>query len=109
MSDSNTTSSPEIARPTYKLSDSLWARDGQGFIVLHSTTTDGAISRIVPRLAEGAAVTTMKNTVDKVVTEHGVAELRGRTIRERARALVAIAHPDFRESLEKEARALGYW
>jgi acyl-CoA hydrolase len=54
-------------------------------------------------------VTTMKNTVDKVVTEFGVAELRGRSIRERARALIAVAHPDFRDDLARDAAALGYW
>jgi acyl-CoA hydrolase len=84
----------------------LWAKDGQGFIVLHSTAGDGTISRIVPRLPEGAAVTTMKNTVDKVVTEHGVAQLRGRSIRERAEALIAIADPAFRDELSAAARAM---
>ena len=53
-------------------------------------------------------VTTIKNTVDQVVTEFGVAEMRGRSISERARALIAIAHPDFREDLTAEGRALGY-
>jgi len=51
-------------------------------------------------------VTTLKNTVDQVVTEHGVAELRGRSIRERAKALIAIAHPDHRDHLTAEARRL---
>jgi acyl-CoA hydrolase len=51
----------------------------------------------------------MKNTVDKIVTEYGVAELRGRSIRERAHALVAIAHPAFRDDLARDAAALGYW
>jgi acyl-CoA hydrolase len=50
----------------------------------------------------------MKNTVDKVVTEFGVAELRGKGIRERAQALIAIAHPAFRDDLERAARDLGY-
>jgi acyl-CoA hydrolase len=57
----------------------------------------------VPQLAPGDAVTTPKNTVDKIVTEYGVAELRGSTTRERARALAAIAHPDFRDQLLGEA------
>ena len=52
------------------------AEHGQAFIVLHSTAADDTISRIVPRLHPGAAVTTFKNIVDKVVTEYGVAELR---------------------------------
>lgn len=86
----------------------MYADNGQGFIVLHSTTTNGKISRIVPQLAKGSAVTTVKNTVDKVVTEYGVAEMRGRSISERTRALIAIAHPDFRDELEREAREIGY-
>ena len=81
---------------------------GQSFIVLHSTTADGSVSRIVPQLHPGAAVTTFKNVVDRVVTEHGVAELRGRSIRERARRLIDIAAPDHREGLEDEARRIGY-
>lgn len=83
------------------------SRDGQGFVVLHSTTSGGA-SRIVPRLTAGDAVTTPKNTVDKIVTEYGVAELRGRSIRERTRALIEIAHPDHRAELETEARKMNY-
>jgi acyl-CoA hydrolase len=53
-------------------------------------------------------VTTPKNTVDMVVTEHGIAELRGRTIRERTRALIDIAEPRFRDDLERAARELRY-
>ena len=82
--------------------------EGQGFVVLHSTAHDGAVSRIVPQLSAGAAVTTDKNTVDMVVTEYGVAELRGRTIHQRARALIAIAHPDHREALELAGHNLGW-
>ncbi|MFV0523267.1 MAG: acetyl-CoA hydrolase/transferase family protein [Acidimicrobiales bacterium] len=80
---------------------------GQGFVVLHSTTSHGG-SRIVPRLASGDVVTTPKNTVDKVVTEYGVAELRGRSIRERTRALIAVAHPDHRASLTEQAERMHY-
>ena len=87
----------------------MYSDGGQGFLVMRSTAAHGTISRIVPRLREGSVVTTLKNTVDKVVTEHGVAELRGRTIRQRTRALVAIADPAFREQLEVDARALGWW
>jgi len=86
----------------------MFSDEGQGFIVLRSTTRDGSISRIVPRLTGGSVVTTIKNTVDKVVTEWGVAELRGRSLDQRAAALIGIAHPDYREELTKEARALGY-
>ncbi len=87
----------------------MYSPGGQGFLVLPSTAVHGTVSRIVPRLREGSIVTTLKNTVDKIVTEHGVAELRGRSLRERARALVAIADPAFRDDLEREARALGWW
>jgi len=80
---------------------------GQGFVVLHSTTSSNQ-SRIVPQLAAGEVVTTPKNTVDKVVTEYGVAELRGRPIRERTQALIAIAHPDHRNDLTRQARAMNY-
>jgi acyl-CoA hydrolase len=75
---------------------------------LHSTAKDGQISKIVPQLAAGDVVTTIKNTVDKVVTEWGVAELHGRTIRERAQALIAVAHPDHRPTLTTAARQLNY-
>jgi acyl-CoA hydrolase len=86
----------------------MYSEGGQGFIVLHSTTNDGALSRIVPRLHSGAVVTTLKNTVDKVVTEHGVAELRGRTVAARTAALIAVAHPSFRDRLTAEARAMAF-
>src|SRR5215212_764213 len=86
----------------------LFAEHGQSFIVLHSTTSDESVSRIVAQLHPGAAVTTFKNVVDCVVTEYGVAELRGSSIRERTRKLIRIAHPSFRDELEFRARDLGY-
>ena len=86
----------------------MYSDGGMGFIVLPSTTSDGTISRIRSQLPAGAAVTTLKNTVDHVVTEWGVAELRGKTVAARTRALIAIAHPDFRDDLSREARRLGY-
>ena len=86
----------------------MYSDGGQGFVVLHSTTDDGRISKIGPTLAAGDVVTTLKNTVDKVVTEWGVAELRGRSIRERTAALIAIAHPDHRDHLRHAAHRLGY-
>jgi acyl-CoA hydrolase len=86
----------------------MYSTGGQGFVVLHSTAKGGTISKIVPQLAPGDVVTTLKNTVDKVVTEFGVAELRGRSIRERAAALIAIAHPDHRDRLRAEAARMGY-
>ena len=81
---------------------------GQAFIVTHATAVNGTISRIQPTLSPGAVVTTHKNLMDKVVTEHGVAELRGRTIRQRALALIAIAAPQFRDELRAGAKRLGY-
>ena len=86
----------------------MYSPGGQGFVALHSTTDDGLVSKITPTLAAGDVVTTLKNTVDKVVTEWGVAELRGRSIRERATALIAIAHPDHRDHLRHCAHHLGY-
>jgi acyl-CoA hydrolase len=84
----------------------MYSEGGQAFIVLHATTRPGR-SRIRVHLTEGSVVTTLKNTVDHVVTEYGVAKLRGRSIAERARALIAIAHPEHRETLATEARAAG--
>ena len=62
------------------------------------------MSRIVPVLAEGAGVVTTRGDVRYVVTEHGVAQLFGKSLRERARALIGIAHPQFRDTLTAEAR-----
>ncbi len=84
----------------------LWARSGTAFVVLHATTRHGK-SRISSTLAPGSVVTTSRNAVDHVVTEWGIASLRGRSIAARARALIAIADPAHREHLEREARAMG--
>jgi acyl-CoA hydrolase len=86
----------------------MYSEGGQGFIVLHSTAAHGSVSRIVSQFPAGEVVTNSKNTVDKVVTEYGVAELRSKTVRERTRALIAIAHPDHRDQLTAEAQQLGY-
>ena len=86
----------------------MYSTGGQGFVVLASSAKDDSISKIVSRLAPGDVVTTLKNTVDKVVTEWGVAELRGRSLRERARSLIAIAHPAHRDRLRAEATSHGY-
>ena len=82
------------------------SHEGRAIIALPSTAKDGTVSRIVPVLAEGAGVVTSRGHVRTVVTEFGVAELFGRSIRERASSLVGIAHPDFREDLERDARRL---
>lgn len=72
---------------------------GKSFIVLPSTAKDDTISRIVPMLTAGTHITTSKNDVNYVVTEFGVAQLRGKSYLQRAEALIAIAHPNFRAGL----------
>lgn len=79
---------------------------GKAFIVLPSTAKDNAVSRIVPTLSQGTHVSTGKNDVNFVVTEYGVAQLRGKSAKQRAEALIAIAHPDYRPQLREEARRL---
>ena len=78
------------------------SKGGISIMAMPSTAAKGTASRIVPFLAAGAAVTTPRNDVDYIVTEYGVAKLRGKTLRERAQNLIKIAHPDFREGLMKE-------
>ncbi|MCX7570298.1 4-hydroxybutyrate CoA-transferase [Tumebacillus sp. DT12] len=85
------------------------AKEGRGIICLHSTAKQGTVSKIVPTLPAGAAVTTSKNDVDMIVTEWGVAQLKGKPIRERTRALIGIAHPAFRDELEFAAKKMGYF
>ncbi len=80
------------------------SRGGAAIVALPSTGRDGAVSRIVAALGAGAAVTTPRFLVDWVVTEYGAASLRGRSARERAAALIEIAHPRFRAELERRAR-----
>lgn len=77
------------------------AKYGRSIIAIPSTASGGKISRIVAKLSEGAAVTTSRNDVDYIVTEYGIAELKGKTLKERAEALINIAHPDFRADLRK--------
>jgi len=81
---------------------------GKSIIACYSTAKGGKVSTIVPMLPEGAAVTLHRSLVDNVVTEFGIARLRGKTVRERARELIAVAHPDFRAELTEKAKALGY-
>ena len=78
------------------------SKGGKSIIALPSTAAKGTVSRIAPALAAGAAVTTSRNDVHYIVTEYGAADLRGKSIRERATALIAIAHPDFREELTRD-------
>jgi acyl-CoA hydrolase len=84
----------------------MYSPGGKAFLVLHSTTSKGR-GRIRATLTPGSVVTTLKNTVDHVVTEYGVAALRGASIDERARRLIAIAHPDHRDELRCNARKAG--
>jgi len=77
---------------------------GHAIIALPATARDGTVSRITARLS--GPVTTARSEVDVIVTEFGAAELKGRTLAERARRLAAIAHPAFRDDLEREARAI---
>ena len=77
------------------------SKGGKPIIALSSTARGGKCSRIVPFLSQGAGVTTTRGDVHYVITEYGIADLYGKTIRQRAKALVDIAHPDFREELEK--------
>jgi 4-hydroxybutyrate CoA-transferase len=77
--------------------------EGKAFIALPSTARGGTVSRIVSTLRQGAGVVTTRGHVEYVVTEYGVAYLRGKTIRQRADALIGIAHPDFRAELRAAA------
>lgn len=75
---------------------------GISILAMPSTAAKGKVSRVVPMLAPGAAVTTSRNDVDYIVTEYGIAHLKGKTLRQRAENLIRIAHPDFREALTEE-------
>ena len=79
------------------------SKGGKSIIAMTSTAKGGSVSKIVPMLEQGAAVTTGRNDVAYIVTEYGVADLRGKSLRERARALIMIAHPNFKEEL------IGHW
>ncbi len=84
------------------------ATQGRAIIALPATASGGTISRIAPTIREGAGVVTTRAHVRTVVTEYGIAELHGRTVGERARALIAIAHPDFRDELTHRAHKANY-
>lgn len=84
------------------------ARNGRAIIAMPSTAAHGKISRIVPLLDKGAPVTTSRNDVDYVITEYGIAHLKGKTLRERALALIGISHPDFRDALMEQFETKSY-
>lgn len=81
-----------------------YAEDGKSIIAISSTAQNGEVSRIVTHLNEGAGVVTTRGDVEYVVTEYGIAYLKGKNIRERAMELINVAHPKFRDDLLKEAK-----
>lgn len=85
------------------------SKGGRGVIASVSTTKKGTLSRIVPTLQPGSIVTVSRNLADYVVTEYGIAKLRQRTVKQRVENLIAVAHPDFRAELRKEADRLMYY
>ena len=78
----------------------LYSKGGRAITMLYSTALEGAVSRIVPKLESGELVTMPRFWADTIVTEYGVADLLGKNHKERAEALIAIAHPDFRPELK---------
>lgn len=82
---------------------------GKSIIACYSTAKGGTISKIVAALRPGTPVTTSRTDVDYVVTEFGVAPMRGRSLRERARSLIAVAHPDFRQELREQYKSVYGW
>lgn len=85
------------------------APGGRGILALQSTAKGGTISRIVPQLTAGNVVSIPRNIVDIVVTEYGIAHLRGKSVRQRVEELIAVSHPDFRAELRRRANALELW
>jgi acyl-CoA hydrolase len=81
---------------------------GRGIIAMPSTTKDGAHSKIVACLQPGAKVSVSRNDIDTVVTEYGIAELKGKTVPERIRSMIKIAHPKFQKTLFEHAKTLSY-
>ena len=82
---------------------------GKSFLALYSTAKGGEVSRIVPTLTPGAIVTTPRQDVHYVVSEYGVAMLKGKSVSERAKSLIALAHPKFRDELTAAAKNLAYF
>jgi len=85
------------------------SKGGRGIIALQSTAKGGTVSKIQAQLTPGAIVSISRNLVDNVVTEYGIAPLRGRSVRQRVENLIAVAHPDFRAELRRQANELMLW
>jgi itaconate CoA-transferase len=81
---------------------------GKSIIAFYSTAKQGTVSRVVPTLTPGAVVTTPRTDVHWLATEHGIVEMKGKSTRDRARAMIGLADPRFRDELERAARTLGY-
>ena len=81
----------------------LHSKGGKYIVAMPSTAAKGTISRITPYLTKGASVSVPRHQADYVITEYGIASLRGKNNRQRAKALLEIAHPDFREAIAREA------
>jgi 4-hydroxybutyrate CoA-transferase len=86
----------------------MYSKGGRSIMVVPSTAKKGQLSRIVPMLEPGSTITTPRQYMDYVVTEFGIVNLQGKSQRQRAEALISIAHPDFQAELTKQARKL-YW
>jgi len=84
----------------------LISKGGRAITVLPATAMGGTVSRIIPQLPQGTVVTMPRNCADYIVTEFGIAELWGKSLRQRAQDLISIAHPDFRTQLKKEAQQI---
>lgn len=82
---------------------------GKGIIALRSTVKGGTVSTIVAQLPAGSKITLGRNDVDYIVTEFGIAQLKGRSVRDRVEAMIRIAHPDFRAELREEAARIQLW
>lgn len=87
----------------------IHAKNGRSIIALKSTAKKGTVSTIQPFLTPGSVVTLSRNNIDYIVTEYGIAPMKGRTIRERVNNLIAVAHPDFRQKLRKDAEKYCIW
>jgi len=84
----------------------LLSKGGRSIIVLPSTAKGGTTSRIVPSFPPGTPVTIQREAADIIITEYGIAKMRGKTLRQRTEELISIAHPDFRSELRKEAQRI---